>query len=133
MSLYTSFVANVLFPLHEKLKGHDTVRLRQAMDDSQWWAPAQLEALRLERLRKLLIHAGQHVPYYRDLFAGSGFTPNDVRSLDDLRRLPFLNKAIIRHEGERMKSDVARNLARFNTGGSSGEPLIFYRQGAGQS
>lgn len=74
MSLYTSFVANVLFPLHEKLKGHDTVRLRQAMDDSQWWAPAQLEALRLERLRKLLIHAGQHVPYYRDLFAGSGFT-----------------------------------------------------------
>lgn len=126
MSLYTSFVANVLFPLHEKLKGHDTVRLRQAMDDSQWWAPAQLEALRLERLRKLLIHAGQHVPYYRDLFAGSGFTPNDVRSLDDLRRLPFLNKAIIRHEGERMKSDVARNLARFNTGGSSGEPLIFF-------
>lgn len=56
------------------------------MDDSQWWAPAQLEALRLERLRKLLIHAGQHVPYYRDLFAGSGFTERRALS----RRSPAL-------------------------------------------
>lgn len=126
MSLYTSFVANVLFPLQEKAKGHDTVSLRRAMDDSQWWKPGQLETLRVERLRKLLIEAGQHVPYYRDLFSGLGFIPNNVRSLDDLRRLPFLTKAVIRHQGERMKSDVARELARFNTGGSSGEPLIFF-------
>lgn len=126
MSLYTTFVANILFPLHERLKGHQTVEVRKAMETSQWWTPAQLEALRVERLRHLLMQAGEHVPYYRDLFASTGFRAEDIRAIDDLGRLPFLTKAIIRHEGDRMKSDRAQHLARFNTGGSSGEPLIFF-------
>jgi phenylacetate-CoA ligase len=126
MGLHTSLVAYLLFPLQEKLKKHDTVAIRQAMDDSQWWPAEKLEEFRLERLRNLLLKAGKHVPYYRDCFAGLGFNPNDINSLADLLKLPLLTKAIIRAEGERMKSDSAKGLARFNTGGSSGEPLIFY-------
>lgn len=126
MSLYTSLVANVLFPLQEIYKGHDTVKVRKAMDDSQWWPRERLEALRVQRLRRLLTLAGQHVPYYRDLFGRIGFQPGDIATVSDLQRLPFLTKAIIRGEGERMKSDIASGLARFNTGGSSGEPLIFF-------
>ena len=126
MGLYTSLVSNVLFPLQEKLKKHDTVAIRRAMDESQWWPSKKLEELRLERLRTLLTKAGQHVPYYRDCFARLGFNPKKINSLDDLRKLPYLTKAVIRGEGERMKSDIAQGLARFNTGGSSGEPLIFF-------
>jgi phenylacetate-CoA ligase len=40
--------------------------------------------------------------------------------------LPFLTKAEIRAHSDRLRADDARGLARFNTGGSSGEPLIFY-------
>lgn len=126
MGLYTALVANVLFPLQEKLKKHDTVTVRRAMDDSQWWSLAQLEQFRLESLRSLLAKVGKHVPYYRDCFARVGFDPQKLNSLSDLQKLPFLTKAIIRAEGDRMKSDVAQGLARFNTGGSSGEPLIFF-------
>jgi phenylacetate-CoA ligase len=119
-------VANVLFPLQERLKKHDTVAIRQALDDSQWWAPERLEEFRLERLRGLLTKAGRHVPYYRDCFARLGFDPRTVNSFVDIQRLPLLTKAVIRAEGDRMKSDVARGLAGCNTGGSSGEPLIFW-------
>lgn len=126
MGLHTALVANILFPLQEKLKKHDTVAIRQAMDDSQWWPAEKLEKLRLERLRALLSKAGQHTPYYRDCFARLGFTPQSINSLSDLQKFPFLTKAIIRAEGERMKSEIAQGLARFNTGGSSGEPLIFF-------
>ena len=126
MGIHTSLVANILFPLQEKLKKHDTVAIRQAMDDSQWWPVEKLEALRLERLRALLTKAGQHVPYYRDCFKNMGFDPQKIESLADLQKLPFLTKAVIRAEGERMKADNAQGLARFNTGGSSGEPLIFF-------
>lgn len=126
MSLYTTLVANLLFPLQERFKHHATVKIRQAMDESQWWKAEQLEALRLERLRSLLVAAGRHVPNYRDCFARIGFAPGKIDSLVDLQKLPFLTKVIIRAEGERMKSDVAQELARFNTGGSSGEPLIFF-------
>ena len=126
MRLYTSLVANLLFPLQEKLKKHNTVAIRQAMDDSQWWSPARLEKLRIERLRELLVNAQKHVPYYRDCFTAQGFDPQTLASVNDLQKLPFLTKSIIRAEGDRMKSDVAQGLARFNTGGSSGEPLIFF-------
>jgi phenylacetate-CoA ligase len=46
--------------------------------------------------------------------------------LAELKRLPFLTKAVIRAHSDAMKSTQARGLARFNTGGSSGEPLIFF-------
>lgn len=126
MSLYTSFVANILFPAQETYKGHTTLKVRKAMDDSQWWSGDKLEFLRVERLRRLLTLAGTHVPYYRELFAKLAFNPEAVTTTADLQKLPFLTKAIIRAEGERMKSDIAQGLARFNTGGSSGEPLIFF-------
>lgn len=126
MGLHTTLVANILFPLQEKLKKHDTVAIRQAMDESQWWPAGKLEELRLERLRTLLTKAGKHVPYYRDCFKQMGFDPQAIKSLSDLQQLPLLTKSVIRTEGDRMKSDIAQGLARFNTGGSSGEPLIFF-------
>jgi phenylacetate-CoA ligase len=126
MGLYTGLVANILFPLQEKLKKHDTLAIRKAMDDSQWWSPEKLEKYRLERLRSMLVKVGIHVPYYRDCFASLGFNPQEINSLTDLQKLPLLTKSIIRAEGDRMKSDIAQSLARFNTGGSSGEPLIFF-------
>ena len=125
-SLYTKLVANVLFPLHERLKDHDTVAVRKGLEESQWWPKERLEALQLERLRALLAKAEANVPYYRDLFKELGCQADDFLSLEDLRRLPFLTKPIIRQNQERLKSERARGLARFNTGGSSGEPLIFF-------
>lgn len=122
--IYTRLVSSALFPMHELLKRHSTVRVRRAMERSQWWPAARLQQLQLERLRALLARAGSQVPYYRELFARSGFDPASVRSLADLQRLPLLDKATIRAND--LKAADARGLARFNTGGSSGEPLIFY-------
>jgi len=124
--LYTRFTAGVVFPLHESLKRHTTVAVRRGLDRSQWWAPDQLQALQLQRLRALLQHAGTQVPYYADLFRRTGFDPAAVQSLDDLQRLPLLTKTEIRAHTEDLKSRQAQGLARFNTGGSSGEPLIFF-------
>ncbi len=126
MSLYTRFVAGALFPLQENLKRHETVRVRRGMEASQYWPLERLEVLRLERLRALLAHAGAYVPYYRELFTRIGFDPAAVRGIDALSRLPFLDKPTIRAHLQALKSDKAVGLARFNTGGSSGEPLIFF-------
>jgi phenylacetate-CoA ligase len=96
------------------------------MEESQWWPVERLQELQLSRLRQLLTHAQAKVPYYRNLFAEIGFKLEDLHSLDDLSRLPFLDKAIIRANIDGLRADDAKDLARFNTGGSSGEPLIFY-------
>jgi phenylacetate-CoA ligase len=124
--LYTAFVARGAFPLQERLKRHDTIAVRKSLEESQWWSPQRLRELQAVRLRRLLVAAGAHVPYYRDLFRKAGFDPAGVRDVDDLRRLPMLTKPLVRANGEALKADDAVGLARFNTGGSSGEPLVFH-------
>ena len=123
---YTALVSGVFFPLHELIKKHDSVAIRKEMEISQWWDEGRLEQLRLSRLRHLLANAQTRVPYYRRLFADIRFKVEDIASLADLARLPLLDKPAIRANSEALKADNARDLARFNTGGSSGEPLVFY-------
>ena len=125
-NLYTSLASGVLFPLHERLKGHTSVAVRRAMEVSQWWSPDQLEGYRVDRLRAFLGRIGTLVPYYRDLFRASRFDPSALQSTADLVQLPLLDKATIRANTDALKSDRAVGLARFNTGGSSGEPLVFF-------
>ena len=126
MGLYTSFVSTLLFPLHERLKTHDTVALRRRMEEVQWWPADRLAALQLHRLRDLLQDVAVKVPYYRDLFAQTGLDPASIQGISDLQRLPFLTKSVIRANTDALKHVDARGLSRFNTGGSSGEPLIFF-------
>jgi phenylacetate-CoA ligase len=126
MGLYTSLVSSLLFPLQERLKDHDSVALRRQMEDSQWWSEERLNTLRIERLRGLLMDVGENVPFYRKLFAETGFDPTAVTTLEDLRRLPLLTKAVIKANTEAMKHVHAKGLCRSNTGGSSGSPLIFF-------
>ncbi|MGH8728533.1 MAG: phenylacetate--CoA ligase family protein, partial [Burkholderiales bacterium] len=60
------------------------------------------------------------------LFDEIGFAPAEIKSLSELAQVPLLTKARIRDNVEELKADNARGLARFSTGGSSGEPLIFF-------
>ena len=122
--LWTRLVSRLIFPLHERLKGHDSVARLHALEKSQWWPHAELERYRLVHLRDMLGYVGRHVPYYRTLFEKIGFDPAAMTSLADLQRLPLLTKALIRDND--LKSEVAGPLKRYNTGGSSGEPLIFH-------
>ena len=126
MSIYTALVSRLLFPLHERLKKHSTVAVRRDLERSQWLAPAELEELRLRKLRGFLGRIARDVPYYRDLFRELGFEPGSIASVADLTALPLLDKETIRRNSERLIAENAADLSRFNTGGSSGEPLIFY-------
>ena len=126
MGLYTSLVSSLLFPLHERLKRHDTVELRRQMEESQWWPADRLAALQIQRLRDLLQDVAVHVPYYRNLFTQIGLDPASIKNTADLQRLPFLTKSVIRANTEALKHTHTRGLTRSNTGGSSGEPLVFF-------
>ena len=124
--LYTRFIAKLVFPLQERVKKHDTVRVRRQMEESQWWSAERIAALQVERLKAFLTDIGANVPYYRELFASTGFDPRAVKSTGDLQALPFLTKAVIKEHTDALRADDAKGLARFNTGGSSGVPLIFF-------
>jgi phenylacetate-CoA ligase len=123
---YTRFVSSVLFPLHERLKNHDSCRRLRALETTQWLDKARLEELQLQNLRRFLVAIDSTVPYYTARFAEVGLVPGAVTSLADLTRVPFLTKPLIREHVDRLKARGAGRLIRYTTGGSSGEPLVFY-------
>ena len=124
--LYTAFVSNLLFPLHERLKAHSSVAARKEMEASQWWSRDQLREHQLARLRRLIRRAYSQVPYYRRVMDDLGMVPADIDSLESVAAFRFLTKTEIRaHTGD-LKARDTKGLQRSNTGGSSGEPLVFY-------
>lgn len=125
-SAYTAWCSSVLFPLHELVRRHDSVARRRALERSQWWTRERIDRYQVERLREFLGRVAATVPYYEGLFRSIAFDPAGLRAVADLQAIPLLTKATIRAHAEALKARGATGLRRFNTGGSSGEPLVFY-------
>ncbi len=56
----------------------------------------QIRAWQDERLVRQVQHVWEHVPYYRNLMEQKGLEPGDIRSTEDLHKLPFLTKDDLR-------------------------------------
>ena len=56
----------------------------------------QIRAIQSEKLVKQVRHVWDNVPYYRKKMEEKGVTPDDIKSVDDLHKLPFLSKADLR-------------------------------------
>ena len=123
--LYARFVSGVLFPLHERAKGHATVARLRALEESQWWPADRLLRAQEDRVRAFVARIGATVPYYRSLFASLGMAPGDVRNASDLAKVPFLTKALIREHATELAAEGVTDLRPVSTGGSTGEPLRF--------
>ena len=83
----------------------------------------QLLALQAERLRSAVAHASR-LPLYRERFAKLGLTPEQFKSVDDVRRLPFTTKADLRAHYPLGFLAVPRSeVARYQgTSGTTGKP-----------
>ena len=55
-----------------------------------------MKKLQSEKLVKQVKHVYENVPYYRNLMDEKGVTPNDIKGIEDLHKLPFLSKADLR-------------------------------------
>lgn len=125
MPLHTIVASKLLFPLHERLKGHDTVAILRDIERSQWLAPEQLADLQMARLRDLLATVSATVPFYQELFRINGLEARNFCTPAALAALPLVDKALIRDNQDRWRAAGAGPLARHSTSGSSGEPLSF--------
>ncbi len=86
----------------------------------------RLAALQLERLRRTLRHARERVPVHRQRLAECGVEPDDVRTLDDVRALPFTHKSDLRdHYPFGMFARPVGELARLHaSSGTTGKPTV---------
>lgn len=85
----------------------------------------ELKALQLQRLRDIVARVA-HVPFYKEVFAREKIRPENIRSLDDLRRLPFTTKADLRdHYPLGFLAAPREQVARFHgSSGTTGKPTF---------
>jgi len=85
------------------------------------------EKIQKKRLKKLLIHCYENVPYYHDVLVESGVMVGNEVDLTKFSNIPVLTKEIIREHFEDLKSkDTDERKWYLNTsGGSTGEPVKF--------
>ena len=97
-----------------------------ALVRSQWLAPEKILEFQLDRLRGIVAYARKNVPYYGDLFKRIGLSgPDDIRTLEDFKKIPVLTKAMIRADLDRLTAK-RDDLVQYQTGGSTGIPLKFF-------
>lgn len=99
--------------------------LFERWDESQWWDPERLRKWQDRRLRAIVTHAYETVPFYRDRLDDEGFRHGDVEGVEDLQHLPVLTKAEVRAAGADLVSREAERgaLDHGHTSGTTGSPL----------
>ena len=87
------------------------------------WPRERIEDLRRVKLRRLIAHAYENVPYYRRLMDQHGVKPGEIREPADLRRLPVSTKADLRDAGRDCLSTAMTASTVLHTSGHSGVPF----------
>ena len=94
-------------------------------DPAETLPRAELDAIQLERLR-ILVERVNRIPFYRDYLRLHDITPRSIRSLDDVRRLPFTTKDDLRrHHPLGLLAVPRKDLARIHgSSGTTGKPTF---------
>lgn len=118
------------YQLHALRYGGAYKRHLEQLEQSQWWPRGKLQELQLDHLRRLFIHAYEHVEFYRERFQQADFHPNDLKSVEDLVQLPILTREDVLQNAERMVADnyPRARLRQHFTSGTTGTPLRFYEE-----
>ncbi len=98
---------------------------RAFLEESQWWPRERLLAYQDEHLARVIRHAYQTVPYYREVMDARGLKPQDIRTVADLPKLPLLDKQTIRRRSrDLLSAGWPRRRRRYgHTGGTTGTAL----------
>lgn len=108
--------------------GRPFVDADKLLERSERWDLGLLQSYQKERLRDLIRHCAERVPYYKEVFRKSGIVADDIGTLSDLAKLPFLTKEIVRARKKDLLADdiSSMDVEPVATSGSTGSRLEFY-------
>jgi phenylacetate-CoA ligase len=97
---------------------------------NQWKSPAAIKHIQEKKLRKLIKHAYEKVPYYRQLLDSVKLKPEDVQYIEDLYKIPLTAKETIRNlplQQITAKDIDIKKCKKTVTSGTTSTPQTIYR------
>jgi phenylacetate-CoA ligase len=127
--IYQGLAKKALLPVLDLCRGRNVAEYWKILESNQWLKRENLADLQQRKIRALLKHAYENVPYYHRVFKERGLNPNDIGTLEDLKKVPILKKARISATPQEL---TARNVSQREiiacyTSGTTAAPLKFYR------
>jgi phenylacetate-CoA ligase len=95
-------------------------------DEVETLPRSEMQKLQVERLRQGIDRVSKNVPFYKERLAQSGVTAGDIRSLEDLARLPFTVKSDLRdHYPFGLLAVPMKEVIRVHaSSGTTGKPTV---------
>ena len=95
----------------------------------QWLDTEALRELQRKKIAALVNYAYRNVGYYRRLFDANKVSPADIKTVEDLSRIPVTERQVLQKQSihETIAESADSNLNKSLTSGSSGRPLMVYR------
>jgi phenylacetate-CoA ligase len=126
--MYNLIAEKIFAPTLDLLRGTQTMKCLKSLERSQWLTRDEILEIQNKRLRKLVKHAFDTVPYYHRIMSERRIKPGDIECSDDLEKLPVLTRQCIRKNFDDLLSRDfnPKNVLPAATGGATGEPLLFY-------
>ena len=97
--------------------------------NSQYLSNKDLKEYQLIRFKKILRHSFGNVPYYKKLLESLGLHPRNIKSLDDIQKIPPLEKTTLKKNigfGLIDRKVNLKKVHKISTSGSTGQPLNLY-------
>lgn len=123
------FIINGILPIADILFCTNISKWYRRIKKMSSWSPSEIKEWQLEGMQNLIQHAYDNTVYYHELFDSLGLKPNDIKTFEDLEKIPPLTKEIIR---ERFDDILVKNHTDFkykksSTGGSTGDPTRYIK------
>jgi phenylacetate-CoA ligase len=113
-------------PVHADLRNAHYCDWLEFLNASESWSAEQLRTYQLSEIKRAVRHAYEHTKAYRELYDSAGVGPDSIQTLEDVAKLPIVDKEAIRERLEDFSAHV-QNRLYVTTGGSTGIPFGFYR------
>ncbi len=114
--------------IYKQRYGKKFVKVKNELDKTQYYSREKIDEYQNIKLRKLIKHAYENVPYFRQLFKTIRLKPSDIMTKEDLQKIPVLTKNDVKKHHDKLisKNVTKRNLVHGHTSGTTGTPLNFY-------
>lgn len=119
---WTAALRGCLLPAGDLLAGQRMLSRLKFLEEAQWWDRNKIENERCRLLEELVRVSYEQAPFYKELMDRSGVRPGQIRTPGDLKKIPFVTKAMIRRAyPEKMLRNTGQKIYESRTSGSTGE------------
>ncbi len=124
---YSTILKFLIQPAADLIMNTSISYFYRRIKDMHTWSKEDIKYWQNKKLCSLIEHAYNHTNYYRNLFETLKLTPSDIRTVDDLKKLPILTKEDILKNYSNLIPNNLNTIPhkKTATGGSTGVPLIY--------